>query len=96
MTPKLNCWEYKNCGREKGGLMVGVLGECPVATAMQCDGMNEGIAAGRVCWTLKNSGNRLAECGHGMGHPCHTCEFYRRVVHEEADRAQFRFASESA
>ncbi|MFQ6113174.1 MAG: two-CW domain-containing protein [bacterium] len=41
---KLNCWEYKNCGREKGGVLAEVLGECPVSTAMKFDGLNDGIA----------------------------------------------------
>jgi len=69
VSRKLNCWEFKNCGREKGGLMVNSIGECPVASAMQYDGMNSGVAAGRVC------------------------EFYRRVVHEEADNVQCAFQS---
>jgi hypothetical protein len=93
VTRKLNCWEFKNCGREKGGLMVKELGECPVAAAMQCDGMNEGFAAGRVCWTLKNVSNRLMHDSNGFGNPCHACEFYKRVMHEEEDKAQFRYSS---
>jgi hypothetical protein len=93
VTRKLNCWEFKNCGREKGGLMVSVLGECPVAGAMDHDGQNDGIAAGRVCWTIKCTGNRLAGAGLGPGHNCHACEFYRRVIHEQEEKAQFRFAS---
>lgn len=74
--------------------MAGVLGECPVAAALQCDGMNDGVAAGRVCWTIRSAGNRLTDCPRGFKHPCHSCEFYRRVMHEQNEQAQFRFASE--
>lgn len=93
MGRKLNCWEYKLCGREKGGLMVNTLGECPVTSAMQYDGVNDGIAAGRVCWVVRNSGNRLACPGIGLRSSCHQCEFYRRVMHEEEELARFRFCS---
>ena len=83
MARKLNCWEFKNCGREKGGLMVGVLGECPAATAMQLDGTNGGQAAGRVCWMIGNCGKRMERAGLGTLSGCHQCEFYKRVIHEE-------------
>jgi len=92
VSRKLNCWQFKNCGREKGGLMSKTLGVCPVALAMRCDGQNHGIAGGRVCWTLRNSGNRLTRSGICAAPSCHTCEFYRRVLYEEAELAQFRFS----
>jgi hypothetical protein len=83
VTRKLNCWEFKNCGREKGGLMVEVLGECPVVTAMHLDGTNGGQAGGRSCWTVRGCGNRLARAGIGTLNGCQKCEFFRRVAHEE-------------
>lgn len=79
---KLNCWEFHNCGREKDGLMVEKLGECPVSTAMNHDGVNDGIAGGRTCWTVVKSHNRLAKAGMCTGNSCQSCEFYRRVQHE--------------
>jgi len=88
---KLNCWEFKNCGREKGGLMVDTLGECPVASAMHCDGLNDGVAAGRACWTIVGRRNRLESTGAIAANPCHNCEFYRRVIHEEKKEARFKF-----
>jgi len=93
---KLNCWEFKNCGREPGGLLTDQLGECPVARALRFDGLNGGIAAGRACWMM--TGDKLP-CQAGTGGrpvPCHACDFYRRVLFEEQGRAQFRFAVESA
>jgi hypothetical protein len=80
---KLNCWQFKNCGREKGGLLVELLGECPVPSALKYDGMNGGQGAGRACW-LVDSG---CICGRSANHPlpsdCQSCEFYRRVLFEE-------------
>lgn len=29
---KLNCWEFKKCGRETGGLKIKEMGVCPDAT----------------------------------------------------------------
>ena len=94
MSRKLNCWQFKNCGREKGGLMSETLGVCPVAQAMRCDGQNGGIAAGRVCWMIGNSGNRLTRSSLCPSSNCCRCEFYRRVIYEEADKAQFRFSTD--
>jgi hypothetical protein len=82
MERRLNCWEFKNCGRERGGLMVPVLGECPVSTARAFDGNNGGIAGGRSCWMVRES-SRLMRLQVCSGNSCHACEFYRRVRHEE-------------
>ncbi len=90
MTRKLNCWQYKNCGRESGGLMAGALGECPVSSAMKYDGMNDGIGAGRACWMLAGSGGKAP---HGPARGCSQCEFYKRVLFEQEERTLFRFAS---
>ncbi|MEW5795997.1 MAG: two-CW domain-containing protein [Candidatus Zixiibacteriota bacterium] len=92
MERKLNCWEFKNCGRERGGLMAATLGECPVSTSMAFDGTNGGIAAGRSCWMVRES-NRLARVQVCTGASCHTCEFYRRVIHEERSAAKHQFST---
>ena len=39
---KLNCWEFKKCGREAGGSKVGELGLCPAATTRAVDGVHDG------------------------------------------------------
>ena len=92
MERKLNCWEFKNCGREKGGLMVSVLGECPVSAAMGFDGTNGGLAGGRACWMVRES-NRLARAQVCPGASCHACEFYRRVIHEERSAVKHQFST---
>lgn len=85
---KLNCWQFKNCGREKDGLLVDILGECPVSISMKHDGRNDGCAAGRYCWTV----HKLAGSSCGQ-RACHTCDFYRRVVFEEEGAVCGQFSS---
>ena len=82
---KLNCWQFKNCGRESGGLLADLLGACPVAQAGKYDGENGGIAAGRVCWKVPGACLRCEGTLSGQGKPCHECAFYKRVHYEEAD-----------
>jgi len=84
MSYKLNCWEFRNCGLEPGGILAKIHGECPVPREMKKDGVNGGIGAGRSCWAVVNSChavNRIA--GRNRRRSCLECEFYRRVVCEE-------------
>lgn len=92
---KLNCWQFKNCGCEPGGVMADILGECPVACTMKYDGLNNGIGAGRACWMVRNS-----VCKQGANvlapiNPCHTCDFYKRVVFEQDEELCFGYTSVS-
>ena len=88
MPRKLNCWEYKNCGREPGGENVHSLGVCPAAVATDADCINGGQNAGRVCWIVAGT---MCE-GEVMGtfaakfHDCLRCDFYGHVVREEGDQ----------
>ena len=89
MPPRLNCWEFKNCGREPGGLMAETRGVCPVALAMKFDGVNGGLAAGRSCWAVTERSDHSLN-----GSPdtrCHRCEFYRRVLFEEEQNTAHAF-----
>ena len=52
MERKLNCWEYKNCGREPYGHNAKELGVCPAATESKLDGIHGGKNAGRTCWVV--------------------------------------------
>ncbi len=94
MKGDLNCWQYKNCGREKGGLMVESLGECPVSTTMKYDGLNGGQGAGRACWMVPHSASHSDhDPGNGRWNACHNCEFYKRVVFENKEKTRFRYVS---
>lgn len=85
---KLNCWQFKNCGREKDGLLADAFSECPVSVSMKFDGLNGGCGAGRVCWMVRKPDS--CSCGN---HACHTCEFYRRVLFEQDGKATGQYYS---
>ena len=85
MTQLLNCWQFKNCGREEGGVLADVLGVCPVAVSMKHDGTNNGQAAGRVCWEVARTAPAgLVTCAE-RGATCQACTFYKRVHFEGVD-----------
>ena len=83
--PKINCWEYKKCGREPGGIKSYELGICPAAIDNSFDGINRGKNAGRFCWAVAGT-----FCG---GSPqgtfaekrasCLGCDFFNKVRNEE-------------
>ncbi|MDH3891535.1 MAG: hypothetical protein OEV49_10670 [candidate division Zixibacteria bacterium] len=92
-TGKLNCWQFKNCGREPGGVLTELVGECPVARTMKYDGLNDGIGAGRACWMVRNAACKEAQNMSAPVDPCHTCDFYKRVVFEQDEETCFRYTS---
>ena len=49
---KLNCWEFKGCGREPNGSKVEDLGVCPSSTENRLDGVHGGMNGGRACWVV--------------------------------------------
>ena len=58
---KQNCWEHSRCGREPGGSKVADLGVCPASTDTSFDGINSGVAGGRICWAVAGT-----FCGGGV------------------------------
>ena len=82
---KLNCWEYKKCGREPNGANVAELGVCPATIEIRANGMNGGINGGRVCWSVAGTlcegmvqGTYASKLGF-----CLKCDFCRLVLEEE-------------
>ncbi len=83
----MNCWQFRKCGREPGGVKVDKLGICPAAVETRVDGINGGENAGRCCWAVAGAGNvngnanlcsfslKLMNCIH--------CEFFELVVRSE-------------
>lgn len=79
---KLNCWEFKNCGRHEGGDKVAELGICPAYSESKLDGVHGGTNGGRACWILKNTlcgGNLQSNLAVKLGQ-CVACEFYKSVM----------------
>lgn len=85
---KLNCWEFKRCGRQPQGPKVAERGLCPAATAEALDGVHEGVNGGRACWVV--GGTFCA--GQVQGSfalkfkNCEQCDFYQTVRAEERMR----------
>ena len=82
---KQNCWEFKKCGRELGGLKAKELGVCPASTQTKAHGMNSGKNGGRTCWALTGTlcgGKAQGSFAEKVGN-CMACEFYKLVSEEE-------------
>jgi hypothetical protein len=83
---KLNCWEFKGCGREPGGVNVVDLGVCPTATESKLDGVHGGRNSGRACWVVGGTyckGEVQGTFGKKYKN-CSICDFYKHVRDEEA------------
>lgn len=82
---KINCWEFKKCGREPGGSKVAELGVCPTAQLERADGLHGGAQGGRVCWVIAGTfchgevqGTFVAKVK-----TCINCDFYQTVCEQE-------------
>lgn len=91
---KLNCWEFKKCGRQPGGEKTAELGTCPAAVEKRADRYNGGRCGGRACWAItgtlcggKVQGSYAVKLGN-----CMQCEFFKLVQKEEG--AGFKTAKE--
>lgn len=84
---KLNCWEIKKCGREKGGNKAAELGPCPAATDAFCDGINNGRNGGRICWAIAGTfcGGKIQGDFAQKSISCMSCEVYKQIKKEEGE-----------
>jgi hypothetical protein len=86
VTPiKLNCWEFKKCGRQPGGHKVAELGICPVTTYQGLNGAHGGKNAGRACWVVAGSlcGGKIQGTFAQKLHNCWRCDFMNTVKKDE-------------
>ena len=84
---KINCWEFKKCGREPGGAKVAELGVCPAAQEKIFDGIFGGRNSGRACWVVAGTfckGEVQGTFAQKFKN-CAKCEFFRRVQEEEGE-----------
>jgi len=82
---KLNCWEFKKCGREPGGYKVSEFGICPVALEDRTDGVHDGKHAGRACWVIAGTfcSGKIQGSSASKLDTCMKCDFYKQVLDEE-------------
>jgi len=84
---RINCWEFKKCGRELGGSKSDDLGVCPAATDTNVNGINTGKNGGRCCWVVAGTlcGGAVQGVFAEKLANCVTCEFYKKVLNEESE-----------
>ena len=82
---KLNCWEFKNCGRQPGGEKTYGSGVCAAATTSIMDGIHGGTSAGRACWVISGAkcGPKNTGSGEKLRLACISCDFYLDVKNQE-------------
>ena len=82
---KLNCWEIKKCGREKGGAKTADFGECPAANDTSSNGVNDGKNAGRICWAVAGTfcGGKVQGDFAQKQVSCMACEVFKQVKSEQ-------------
>ena len=85
MASKINCWEYKKCGREPGGTSIAERGVCPAAADASFDGINSGKCGGRFCWAVAGTfcGGKPQGTYAQKRKSCLNCHFYHLVQAEE-------------
>jgi len=88
---KLNCWEYKKCGRQPQGIHEKDLGICPAAVATPLDDVHDGTNAGRSCWVVSGTfckGQVQGTFAQKFKN-CENCDFYQLVRREEGGSFTF-------
>jgi len=88
---RVNCWEFKKCGREPNGDNVNELGICPVCNNISVDGINNGKNGGRVCWAISGTlcGGSVQGSFAKKKLSCMGCDFFQKVKNEEKAEGQF-------
>ena len=84
-TQAQNCWEFRQCGRESGGLKAAEFGVCPAAMDSAIDGLWDGKHRGRICWAVMGTlcaGTPTATFAQKR-RLCRMCEFFQQVKQEQ-------------
>lgn len=75
---KQNCWEFKKCGREPGGINSDELGVCPAAMDAGADGFCGGKNGGRACVYIVGTlcEDKIQKSYKEKERVCDECEFH--------------------
>jgi hypothetical protein len=90
-VPKQNCWEFKKCGREVGGVKEKEFGTCPATITRELDGTHSGKNAGRACWVVSGTmcGGSVQGTFAKKYDTCEKCDFYLLVRQEEGGKYKY-------
>ncbi len=82
---KINCWEFKDCGREPGGKNIKQLGVCPASTDDSLNGVHDGTNSGRACWIVAGTfcEGKVQGTFAKKYEDCTKCDFFKLVRKEE-------------
>lgn len=82
----LNCWEFKQCGREPGGRKAIEMGVCPAAVFKVANGYLGGVNGGRACCFIAGTfcDESLQGTYRDKSKNCWDCDFYR-ILRREHD-----------
>lgn len=76
---KMNCWEYKRCGRGPNGK-----NDCPTGRDETLNGVHGGINAGRACWVVAGTGADAVSGSYALSlRDCLRCGFFRLVESDQ-------------
>lgn len=80
----INCWDFKKCGREIGGIKEKELGVCPAATFSKADGFLGGKNAGKACAYVSGTfcGGTIQGTVKDKTKECVKCDFYKLLRKE--------------
>ena len=82
---RLNCWEFKDCGKEPGGFRVYEQGVCPAAKEEKYHRINKGKNGGRFCWAVSGTfckGEPKGSYAQKL-FDCINCDFMKNVIFQE-------------
>lgn len=87
---KLNCWEFKKCGKQPGKGSKDDPAVCPATAEKRLDGTHGGTNAGRACWVVAGTlcGGQVQGSFAKKYANCDKCDFYQMVEKEEGPRQQ--------
>lgn len=82
---KMNCWQYKDCGRQPGGSKAEKEGVCPAAVENTLHMFNNGLKGGRACWLVAGTfcDQKISGTFAEKIDTCKNCGFYKMVQDEE-------------
>ena len=84
---KINCWEFRKCGRAPGGERAKEFGICTATSEARMNGLNGGTNGGRSCWVVAGTfcfGEVQGTFARKLD-DCMECEFFWVVAEEEEE-----------